>query len=349
MRRVLVLALLFAGVIFIGIGYLDLGAGMPGLQRASTSLSSLVGLRRHETAFSAADNSEHSQSGLRGAAVPAVAEAPPESGIIAIQPAPASAVSFAESICLALAKASVANDLPIDFFTRLIWQESHFDPNAQSYAGAQGIAQFMPGTARGRGLADPFDPHVALQASAQFLRALRSQFGNLGLAAAAYNAGPGRVQAWLNGRGPLPGQTRAYVYKITGRPAEEWVGVADKTEDRMGTTISCGAVAKLLGPGGREPASLTGRAPTSSAWGPWGLQLAGNSSEGKALADYKGLQKKFPAILGNRQPFLIRSRVAGSGTVAWYLVRVTESTRERANILCSKLEAAGGKCIVLKN
>jgi len=138
------------------------------------------------------------------------------------------------------------NDLPIDFFTRLIWQESHFNSNAVSDAGAQGIAQFMPATAVGRGLADPFDPLTALEAAGKFLRQLRMQFGNLGLAAAAYNAGPGRVEAWLARRAPLPRQTQYYVAAITKIRAEQWIGIADKPEHRLGTTISCDAVAKLL-------------------------------------------------------------------------------------------------------
>src|SRR5215468_1630180 len=127
-----------------------------------------------------------------------------------------------EAICMALQAAAAANDLPIEFFTRLIWQESRFDPRAVSHKGAQGVAQFMPKTALWRGLADPFDPIQALPQSAAFLRELRAQFGNLGLAAAAYNAGPGRVQAWLSGRASLPGETRAYVMTITGRSADAW-------------------------------------------------------------------------------------------------------------------------------
>jgi soluble lytic murein transglycosylase-like protein len=95
-------------------------------------------------------------------------------------------VVSAESICLMLAKTALDNDLPIDFFTRLIWQESHFNSNAISYAGAQGIAQFMPATAVNRGLADQFDPLTALQAAGRFLKHLRIQFGNLGLAAAPH-------------------------------------------------------------------------------------------------------------------------------------------------------------------
>jgi soluble lytic murein transglycosylase-like protein len=64
----------------------------------------------------------------------------------------------------------------------------------------------MPGTASGRGLTNPFEPVQALREAASYLRELRTTFrGSLGLAAAAYNAGPGRVEAWLAGRGGLPG------------------------------------------------------------------------------------------------------------------------------------------------
>ena len=128
-------------------------------------------------------------------------------------PAPtrSSVPAAVDSICNALAAAAAENDLPIDFFTRLIWQESRFDPTAVSRAGAQGVAQFMPATASWRGLADPFDPVEAIAKSAKLLRDLRREFGNLGLAAAAYNAGPGRVRDWLAGRRGLPRETRAYV------------------------------------------------------------------------------------------------------------------------------------------
>jgi soluble lytic murein transglycosylase-like protein len=98
------------------------------------------------------------------------------------------------SICDALVVAAGENDLPVDFFARLIWQESRFDPTAVSRAGAQGVAQFMPATANSRGLADPFDPIESIAHSAKLLRDLRRELGNLGLAAAAYNAGPGRVR-----------------------------------------------------------------------------------------------------------------------------------------------------------
>jgi hypothetical protein len=91
-----------------------------------------------------------------------------------------------------------------------------------SRVGAQGVAQFMPATAAEVGLDDPFDPFKAMPASARFLRKLHDEFGNLGLAAAAYNAGSGRIQKWLTGRSALPRETRDYVRIITGNNAENW-------------------------------------------------------------------------------------------------------------------------------
>jgi soluble lytic murein transglycosylase-like protein len=133
-----------------------------------------------------------------------------------------SASSAPDSICQALATAAAANDLPFEFFTRLIWQESRFKPEAVSRAGAQGVAQFMPATARLRGLENPFDPLEAIAKSAELLRDLRREFGNLGFAAAAYNAGPQRVRDWLAGKRTLPSETRTYVRIVTGHSAQEW-------------------------------------------------------------------------------------------------------------------------------
>jgi len=132
-----------------------------------------------------------------------------------------------EAVCLMIEAAAKANDLPLEFFARVIWQESRFQPDAigpltRSGQRAQGIAQFMPGTASERRLLDPFDPVQALPKSAEFLSELRNQFGNLGLAAAAYNAGPRRVQEWLAGSGPMPQETRHYVAAITGTTVDEW-------------------------------------------------------------------------------------------------------------------------------
>jgi hypothetical protein len=128
-----------------------------------------------------------------------------------------------KDFCDALKEAAESSDIPVAFFARLLWQESRFRSSEVSHVGAQGIAQFMPATAAEVGLDDPFDPFKALPASAKFLGKLRSEFGNLGLAAAAYNAGSGRIQKWLSGRGGLPRETRNYVRIITGNNAENWL------------------------------------------------------------------------------------------------------------------------------
>jgi Transglycosylase SLT domain len=125
-------------------------------------------------------------------------------------------------ICDTLVESAQSNALPVPFFIRLLLQESGFRPDVVSRAGAQGIAQFMPETARSVGLDNPFDPLQAISASARLLRNLVTKFGNLGLAAAAYNAGPRRIHDWLVTKSKLPQETQHYVKTITGRPAESW-------------------------------------------------------------------------------------------------------------------------------
>ena len=127
-----------------------------------------------------------------------------------------------DGLCNIAAQVAAVNNLPVSFFTNLIHQESGFLPHVVSRAGAQGIAQFMPYVAVENGLDDPFEPATALLASGKLLADLGAQFGNLGLAAAAYNAGPKRVQDWLDNRGTLPAETKQYVLRITGRSADQW-------------------------------------------------------------------------------------------------------------------------------
>ena len=135
-----------------------------------------------------------------------------------------------EEICDTLTKSAQINNLPAPFFIRLLFQESGFKPGVISSAGAQGIAQFMPATAEGMGVSNPFDPREAIPASARLLNELLQQFGNLGLAAAAYNAGPKRIVDWLNskGKGKLPEETQGYVKTITGKPVEHWTSAEAK-------------------------------------------------------------------------------------------------------------------------
>ena len=125
-------------------------------------------------------------------------------------------------LCNALFTSAQNNHLPVTFFANLIWQESGLQKDIVSRKGAMGIAQFMPQTAVENGLGDPFDPLQSISASARLLRELRDQFGNLGFAAAAYNAGPRRVSEWLERRSRLPRETLSYVVNVTGRSVEQW-------------------------------------------------------------------------------------------------------------------------------
>jgi soluble lytic murein transglycosylase-like protein len=118
----------------------------------------------------------------------AVAQADAQRDQVSTEHASLPAPGSRDSICLMIESAARANDLPVDYFARVIWQESRFQadvvgPITRNGQRAQGIAQFMPGTAVERRLLDPFDPIEALPKSAEFLAELRNQFGNLGLAA----------------------------------------------------------------------------------------------------------------------------------------------------------------------
>ena len=117
---------------------------------------------------------------------------------------------FAPAISRAAQRWSVSATL----LAAQLYAESGFNPFAVSPAGAQGIAQFMPGTARGMGLDDPFDPGAAIDAQAHLMRDLLRQFGAVPLALAAYNAGPAPVAAC--GCVPAFPETRGYVARILG-------------------------------------------------------------------------------------------------------------------------------------
>lgn len=138
--------------------------------------------------------------------------------VMIVEPGPGRNLSLGAII----AQAALSSGVPESFLLRLLTRESRLNPQAVSVKGAQGIAQFMPTTAAEMGLDDPFDPAKAIPKAAELLRNLRARYGNWGLAAAAYNAGPGRVDSWLLGRSPLPTETVAYVASITGIDVATW-------------------------------------------------------------------------------------------------------------------------------
>jgi Transglycosylase SLT domain len=186
--------------------------------------------------------------------------------------------SLVASVCRIIDSSALSQHLPVAFLTGLIWQESNFRPDAVSPVGARGIAQFMPAVAAERGLANPNDPEAAIPKAAELLANLKQRFGNLGLAAAAYNAGATRVASWLAGMGELPLETRDYVMTVTRHPVEEWsgLGAAKLTDDAVFPDSSC--VQHIAAVSRREPAVLA-----NSAWASWGLQISGGFSKGAAM------------------------------------------------------------------
>jgi hypothetical protein len=282
-------------------------------------------------------------------AKPAAAAPPPALSDKPVDPAkttPAQpAAATGDDICYAVEQGAARNDLPVEFFARVIWQESRFNALAVSHKGAEGIAQFMPATAGDRGLADPFDPIAALREAASYLGDLRKQFGNLGLAAAGYNAGPGRVSAWLDGRRGLSRETRDYVAIITGWTADEWASASPPKE--ADTTIPqgvpCARLANLILAKPQDARRAAAYVPR------WGAQLTANLSESRAWATYRMLAKRYAALIGDREPIVLRGRLPGMGVAARYMIRVVDDDRPFLQKFCGKLVSAGGACVVLRN
>ena len=108
-------------------------------------------------------------------------------------------ISTAGEQYLPTIKAAAAQyNVPWELLAAQLEQESGFDPNAVSSTGAQGIAQFMPGTAAQYGLSDPFDPTSSIYAEAHLMSDLHNEFGSWLAALAAYNAGSGNVSAAIS-------------------------------------------------------------------------------------------------------------------------------------------------------
>ena len=274
-----------------------------------------------------------------------------------------------KTICKTISEEAQARGLPESYFARLINKESLFDPHAVSPKGAQGIAQFMPDTAKFVGLINPFSPVAALQASAELLSELKAALGNLGLAAAAYNAGKNRVLDWLSGKQSLPTETLNYVLSITGRPASDWqketaehpippIGKGEFVADclKLATRVATAEVSSASPTAVRKPSGLpsslkiTLRKPAAEpVRSPWGVQLAGAPSDAVALKMFETIRAKHSDLLGNLMPLVVWKRNPGMGPKPVANVRIGKASRQEAENFCTKLLGKGVPCVALRN
>ena len=279
--------------------------------------------------------------GVAGVAAQAASEAP------ALPRTKEERQIYATEVCGEISTQSATHGLPEHYFARLIWKESLFDPGAVSPKGAQGIAQFMPGTAKLRGLADPFDIKAALAASAAYLAELKMTFGNLGHAAAAYNAGEARARRWLDGASGLPWETQDYVLSITGHSPEEW--------QKNGADFAIAAIGKA-GDFASQCVSLVMRelspqvAPGErGAWKPWGVVISAGFSEARALLAFRNVRNRHGRLIGGEKPMITRKKNLSMGRRTMVRVMIGRDNRAAAQKLCGELTARGGACLVLKN
>lgn len=253
---------------------------------------------------------------------------------------------FVHDTCQAIEHFATRVGLDPGFFARLIWQESRFDPFAVSPAGAQGIAQFMPHTARRRGLVDVFNPAQALEHSAAYLGEMKAKYGNPGLAAVGYNGGERRAEGIIAGTGGLARETVNYVEIITGLNWQDWleddVTPPDMRLDKAKPfRAACHDLARnrRLSPMPRPEPRLR----------PWGVQVAFGKTKQAARQQFKRRTRACSAQVRGERFDLVRQKSRASPTGSYWMARIGRSSRDDAWSLCRKLKSAGCVCAVYKN
>lgn len=252
--------------------------------------------------------------------------------------------TYVSDICRTIEATAREAALDPHFFARLLWKESLFDASAVSPKGAQGIAQFMPGTAELRGLHDPFNPAEALLASAHYLAELSAELGNIGLAAVAYNGGEARAARFVAREAGLADETRLYVQAITGFPAETW---RDSPPNSFDLALAPGkpfrAACHEQAEGRRIREFLT-----EPVLLPWGVVVASNRKRSGAERHVHRLRHRLSTVLGPEPVAYVRERRPEVRGMMWF-AQVGRNSRAEAHALCDRLRSAGGDCMVLKN
>ncbi len=254
-------------------------------------------------------------------------------------------MQFDVGVCETLERQAQTHGLDPHGFARLIWQESRFNPNALSPANAMGIAQFIASTARARGLKDPYDPALALEHSAQYLGEMTRHYVGFGLAAAAYNAGEGRVDDFLYRARRLPGETRHYVRIISGVSGDDWKADPGLKRDYrlngdMPFQDACLRMAR-----DRVYTKLFRPVPVPR----WGVQMAYGTTRGKAKAAFKRRTAQCRGTVSGAHVHYLKVKSRVSGPRGFYVARLGAGSKQKADALCRKVARAGCTCRVYRN
>ena len=252
----------------------------------------------------------------------------------------------ADDICRTIEQSAAENGLPVEFFARVIWQESRFNAFAVSNKGAQGIAQFMPRTADARGLSRPVrsDRGAAsfgglfarADGSVRQSRACRGRLQCRPRARERLAFG----QAHAAGRDP---QLRRRHHRLDGRRMGVGLAAGEKRRRRFPQGVPCTRLANLILAPKEKAQQIAAYVPR------WGAQLTSNWSESRAWETYRTLQRQYASLIGDREPIVLRGRLPGMGAVSRTIIRIGDDSRAPLDALCNKLIAAGGACVVLRN
>lgn len=200
----------------------------------------------------------------------------------------------------------------------------------------------MPGTAEVRGLEDAFNPAEALRASAEYLSELSGIFGNLGMAAVAYNGGEHRAERFIAGEGVLPLETHAYVYGITVYSATTWRDAPPTELDlsfESDGTFQEGCIARAENREFRE---------FQEPLLPWSVIVTSNISREGVERHVARLRNRHGSVLRGETVGYSYGRTPGMRR-ALHLAQIGKTSRSEADAFCERLRAAGGACIVLRN
>lgn len=254
--------------------------------------------------------------------------------------------AYVADVCKLIERNATQNGLDPNFLARLLWKESRFEPGAISPVGAQGIAQFMPGTADLYDLHDPFNPAQAIVKAAWYLRYLTDTFGSIGMAAIAYNGGENRAARFVARQTTLPYETLDYVEAITGHDALSWRDNPPKAEDlrlALNPDLPFRAACEKLG-GDRQLREFM----VQPRVHPWGVIVASHPSQSGAAQQVSRLNRSLRPILEGRRVGYVRKRLTGMQR-AVYTAQVGFDSRNEAASFCLRLQRLGGRCIVLAN